>query len=169
MNLNCCCCCCWQTSATTTTTCLSVVFLLLLITGQWASYTYYRLPTAIKPLIYNLNIITYLEPHNLNFRGFVNILLSVQEDTNNITLHVSNLSVNQERILLRRHDEAEFKPCARSVNQIPYHDYFIIESCRPLYKGEYYYLKLLFDGELNDQLRGYYRSSYIVRGTKERR
>lgn len=148
--------------------CISVL-VVLETAGELGDYQYYRLPTAIKPILYNLNIITYLEPNNLKFRGFVTILLNVVENTNNITLHVGNITVDRNRILLKKRDDFHFEKCVLSVKTVPFHDYFIIETCRPLERGKLYYVKLFFKGLLSDQLRGYYRSSYTIKETKEKR
>lgn len=151
------------------TFCISIFFLLVRVTGELGNYNYYRLPTSLKPTLYNLNIITYLEPNNLKFRGYVTITLNVLQDTNNITLHATNLTVAQNRIMLKRHNELTFKHCVNSVKIVPYHDYYIIETCRTLRKNDKYLLKIFFEGVLNDQLRGYYRSSYVVKETKQKR
>lgn len=148
--------------------CISILYHLQ-VTGKLGEYNYYRLPTALKPLLYNLNLITYLEPSNLKFKGFITILFDVLEDTNNITLHASNLTIDRQRIMIKKHNDMSFKHCVESVKTVPFHDYYIIETCELLHQNEKYFLKLFFEGYLNDQLRGYYRSSYIIKETKQKR
>lgn len=146
----------------------------LLVYTCWLSsascYQHYRLPTAIQPDRYKLKVITRLEnPPHLTFDGQVSIRFKVLEDTQNITLHAQNLTIDQERMFLKSYRAKEFKLCLDSVNTVEEQDYYIIHLCQTLKKGETYKLKLYFSGELNEKLHGYYRSSYVVKKTNETR
>ncbi|XP_023306164.2 aminopeptidase N-like [Lucilia cuprina] len=160
----------------------SVAYLALFILGlSWFSsrseaaiidnsYNYYRLPTSIQPDRYKLKVITHLEnPANLTFDGQVSIRFKVLQDTTNITLHSQNLTVDETRIKLKSYDDDQKMDCLLSVTQVPEQDYFIIQLCQTLRKGQNYKLKLYFNGVLNEKLHGYYRSSYVVKETNETR
>lgn len=134
------------------------------------SYRYYRLPATIQPDRYKLKVITHLEdPSNLTFDGQVSIRFKVLEDTKNITLHSQNLTIDETRIKLKSYDDDEKMDCLLTVTQVPEQDYFIIQLCQTLRKGQNYKLKLYFAGILNEKLHGYYRSSYVVKATNETR
>lgn len=140
--------------------------------GQQAasSYNYFRLPRSVKPQKYTLHVITHLEnPENLTFVGEVAMHLIAMEDTSNITLHALNLTINSNEIILRNliAKESEQKNCVRSTEVNSYHDYYIMHLCQPLRKGEEYILTIPFSSNLNLNLRGYYRSSYVDRASNQ--
>lgn len=134
------------------------------------SYQYYRLPSSLKPERYKLKVITHLEnPSNLSFEGQVSIRFKVLQDTTNITLHSQNLTIDESRIKLKSYDDNQKMDCLLMVTRVPEQDYFIIQLCQTLRKGQDYKLKLYFTGILNEKLHGYYRSSYVVKETNETR
>ncbi|XP_061389995.1 aminopeptidase N-like [Musca vetustissima] len=151
--------------------CLTLAAICLLATlALTNAYTHYRLPTAIQPDRYKLKVITHLEnPANLTFNGQVSIRFNVLEDTNNITLHVQNLTVDESRIQLKSYADKKFRLCKESVDTVAEQDYYIIRLCQTLKKGEMYKLKLYFSGILSEKLHGYYRSSYVAKDTNETR
>uniref|UniRef100_A0A1A9WJU5 Aminopeptidase N n=1 Tax=Glossina brevipalpis TaxID=37001 RepID=A0A1A9WJU5_9MUSC len=132
------------------------------------SYNHYRLPTSIQPNHYNLKIITFFDnPPNLTFSGEVAIRFTVLADTNNLTLHSQNLIIDQTHIQLKTLDDNRLYFCGQYVDIVPEHNYYIINQCRRLLAGEEAEIKISFRGTLNDQLNGYYRSSYKVKRTNE--
>lgn len=131
-------------------------------------YDHYKLPTSVRPMSYRLQVITHLEnPENLHFEGEVAMQLTILEDTSNITLHSQNLTIDSSKILLE--NEKQSKNCIKSVELNKKHDYYIMQLCEPLQKGELYHLTIPFKAPLNEKLRGYYRSSYLDRATNETR
>lgn len=144
--------------------------LLLLLVSSWAvlglaladsSYNYFRLPTALRPLKYNLRVLTHLEdPENLRFEGNVKILFKALENTKNITLHSKNLTIDNSLITLRDTSSANKKYCFSGTEVIPAHDFFVMRICEELVAGQVYELTMPFAADLNRQLEGYYRSSY---------
>jgi len=128
-----------------------------------SSYNYYRLPTSLRPQKYYLSILTKLEnPVDLRFNGTSKILVEVLENTSNITLHSKNLTINESEITLRQ-IKGEGNPdiCVTSTEVNPTHDFYILNTCQELLAGHVYELNLPFSAELNRQLEGYYRSSYL--------
>ncbi|XP_005184073.3 aminopeptidase N [Musca domestica] len=143
---------------------VSIALSLMISFVTTSAYTHYRLPTSIKPDHYNLKIVSYLEESkNFTFNGLVSIQFDVLEDTSNITLHLRNLTVEESRIeLYSTGDDGEnFTFCLRNIDKVPDLDYFIIQLCEDLHSGQKYNLTLRFSGTLNDELNGYYRSSYV--------
>ncbi|KAI9580704.1 hypothetical protein GQX74_013205 [Glossina fuscipes] len=132
------------------------------------SYKHYRLPTSIQPTHYNLKIITFFDnPPNLTFNGVVTIRFKTMVDTNNLTLHSQNLIIDHNRIQLKTLDDNRIYYCGLYVDIVPEHNYYIINLCRRLIAGEEAEIRISFKGMLNDQLNGYYRSSYILKKTNE--
>ncbi|XP_075161911.1 aminopeptidase N-like [Haematobia irritans] len=148
---------------------LAVLMGIVTVTAEGIGYTHYRLPTALDPWHYTLKIITILDgPENLNFSGSVAIKFRVLEDTQNITLHSRNLSINESRIQLRRlNQDEEFNFCLEKVEILEEHDYYIIELCQTLHKGEEYEVELHFSGILNFEFQGYFFTSYEEEMTNE--
>ncbi|KAH8271340.1 hypothetical protein KR018_007311 [Drosophila ironensis] len=125
------------------------------------SYTYYRLPTALRPLKYHLRILTNLEkPEDLKFAGNVKIIIEALQNTKNITLHSKNLTIDESRITLRQISGEKKDNCVSSTEVNPIHDFYILHTCQELQAGNTYELSLPFAADLNRQLEGYYRSSY---------
>lgn len=129
-----------------------------------SSYSYYRLPTALRPQKYNLRVLTHLEnPEDLRFDGNVQILFEVLQNTKNITLHAKNLTIDESRITLKgTSGGAEKKDnCIKSTEVNSIHDFYVMHTCSELLAGQIYELSMPFSADLNRQLEGYYRSSYL--------
>ncbi|TDG52379.1 hypothetical protein AWZ03_001209 [Drosophila navojoa] len=145
--------------------------LLLLLAASWAvlglaladsSYSHFRLPMALRPQKYNLRVLTHFEdPDNLRFEGDVKILFKVLENANNITLHAKNLTIDESLITLRDTSSANKKNCVSGTEVNTVHDFYVMRTCEELVAGDVYELSIPFAADLNRQLEGYYRSSYI--------
>lgn len=101
-----------------------------------------------------------------NFILQIKIKLFVKKSTNKIQLHAVDLDVWKNstavyRGVFMKSDYAESVKLARqyydSSNQV-----YVIETENSLEFFCTYWLELKFTGKLNDQPRGFYRSSYIV-------
>ncbi|KRK04211.1 uncharacterized protein Dyak_GE10461 [Drosophila yakuba] len=150
---------------------LVAAFWLLGLVESESSYDYYRLPTALRPQKYDLRILTLLEhPENLRFSGTAKIVIEVLQNTNNITLHAKNLHINESQIVLKEISvEGNTDICISSTEVNSIHDFYILNTCKELLTGRVYELSLPFSAELNTQLEGYYRSSYVDPVTNETR
>ncbi|KAH8232363.1 hypothetical protein KR032_004784 [Drosophila birchii] len=126
------------------------------------SYDYYRLPTDLLPHMYHLSILTHLDgPESFRFSGVVNILIEVLRDTNNITLHSKNLTIDESRTTLTRLSGRTMKDiCVSSTAVNPTEDYYILNPCQELLADNFYELRLFFSAEIDQRMSGYYRSSY---------
>jgi len=134
----------------------------LLVGLASSSYSYYRLPTALRPQKYNLRVLTHLDnPEDLRFEGSVKILFEVLENTKNITLHAKNLTIDESQITLKDTSSANKKNCISSTEVNSIHDFYVMHTCEQLLAGEKYELTMPFSADLNRQLEGYYRSSYL--------
>lgn len=142
---------------------LFVITLGLGIATPNSTYNHYRLPTALRPIKYDLHVLTQLEyADDFSFNGSVKIQIQVLENTNNITLHSKELTIDETATTLRQITGEDLKNnCVSSTEVNPEHDFYILRTCRQLLAGQVYELSLLFSSTLSDRLRGYYRSSYV--------
>ncbi|EDV53237.1 aminopeptidase N isoform X1 [Drosophila erecta] len=146
---------------------MKCVFLVLATLGlslarEVSTYDHFRLPTALRPQKYDVRILTQLEnPEDFRFNGTVKIQIEVLQNTRNITLHSKDLAINDTEIALSEVG-GEGKPgnCIASTEVNPTHDFYILNTCKELLAGQVYELSLHFSAKLEDQLSGYYRSSY---------
>jgi len=117
----------------------------------------YRLPTTVLPNLYDLHFIPHLD--TFKFNGTAGIEVSVQSPTDTIVMNALDLNVTSARI----------SPLAKTgtgggadgtVSLDSEHEQIRIKFPSNLEAGSYK-LNLVFDGELNDKLRGFYRSHYV--------
>ncbi|XP_016983795.1 aminopeptidase N-like [Drosophila rhopaloa] len=133
-----------------------------LVTGE-SSYNHYRLPTALRPQKYYLRILTQLEnPEDFRFSGNVKIIIAALQNTKNITLHSKDLTIDETQTTVRQiSGEGKTNNCVTSTAVNPTHNFYTLNTCQELLAGHVYELNLHFSAELNRQLEGYYRSSYV--------
>lgn len=96
---------------------------------------------------------------NSTFTGKETITLRALEDTSEILFHVQNISINEHSISVRSANP--------NASQLDIVDKYNLDGGRyrivlgqHLEKDEAYNLDLSFDGHLNHQLRGFYKTSY---------
>lgn len=134
--------------------------------------TSYRLPTAVHPEHYKLEILTHLGDDNgFKFYGRVWIKIICDEDTHNITLHARSLDINTTKLELKRLSTDGKKKESVFVENTDFdlaHEFFIIYTRDTLVKGETYELYMPFEAELEQGLLGYYRSSYFDKKSQKR-
>lgn len=123
----------------------------------------YRLPKNIIPISYNLRILTKLAANDFFYEAEVRITLDALEKTNTIILHAHKLRIDKDKSFLYR-----------GTDKILIHDqyldknkqFYIIKCMKYLEVGRYT-LVLSFLGEIQDDVFGFYRSSYEVDGQKK--
>ncbi|KAF2365601.1 ERAP1-like C-terminal domain, partial [Trinorchestia longiramus] len=120
-----------------------------------------RLPTAIAPVSYVLRL-QPLVSGNFTIFGSVEILLDVLEATDNITLHIQDIVTKNDTIMLYVGDQ----PGGDEVTILehtydPTRNFYIASLEQPLEAGQQYLLVMEYEGYLNDQLAGFYRSQYF--------
>uniref|UniRef100_A0A182VV47 Aminopeptidase n=1 Tax=Anopheles minimus TaxID=112268 RepID=A0A182VV47_9DIPT len=156
---------------------LLVVFITVIVASLGDSInasSSYRLPKSISPEHYNLRVYTHLgDERGFIFHGDVAIRFMCLEDTDNVVLHSKNLTLHEQRILLRKIESDIQHNTSRqidikSVEYIAEHDYAVFHTSTPLWKGERYEISIPFESNLSTGLIGYYRSSYIDKKTKQK-
>lgn len=115
-----------------------------------------RLPRSLVPLHYDVE----LEPRlygNFTFSGQVAILVSCAQAASNVTLHIKDLNVSDVSVTgagggaVEIDGHTENKPL----------QFLVIALKKPLVESTNYTIRMSFVGLLNDDLAGFYRSSYV--------
>jgi puromycin-sensitive aminopeptidase len=112
----------------------------------------YRLPRHVIPTRYDLRLEPDLKA--ATFTGHVSITLSVKQETRTILLNATDLHISSNGI-----EGQNGKKIAAEVELEPALQRARISCHQPLAMGEWR-LNLSFQGTLNNQLRGFYRSTY---------
>lgn len=124
-----------------------------------------RLPRAIKPVSYNIKLIPYFEERNFTFDGYAQIVMNCHENTSNITLHAITLAINESDIaiyqLFETDDEnVEYEVPIHNITFNEKKQFLIINLDEILVQNMTYAIYINYTGLLNDDLKGFYRSSY---------
>ncbi|CAG2117328.1 unnamed protein product [Medioppia subpectinata] len=122
-------------------------------------HLYVRLPTSIVPNHYDVQLHTYIGPKDFYFDGNVTILIECKEDTDNITVHINDMTIYNESVVLLDDREKHLSYISNFSHETK-RQFFIIHLNTNLKRGKNYILKIKFKGNLNDDLSGFYRSSY---------
>ncbi|XP_058444534.1 aminopeptidase N-like [Malaya genurostris] len=140
------------------------------VSNTETSYTSYRLPKALRPEHYNLQVLTHLgDERGFFFSGRVLIKMICDQDTTNVTLHSKNLTLAEKDVKLTDLSSSEPKPMeVKRVQYIVDNDYVVFHTNEPLKKGNQYEISIPFEGSLGTGLLGYYRSSYIDQQTQKK-
>lgn len=116
----------------------------------------YRLPISVIPKHYAIEVVPYITPNYFTFDGSVEILAEVVQNSSEIVLHI---------------DDIEYKDVLLTMNNVPlkvdsltteetYH-FLKIHVAEPVISGSIITIKITYTGNLNDEMRGFYRSSYV--------
>ena len=112
-----------------------------------------RLPTSITPEKYNVYLTPFIIKDNYTIEGHVDISVQVSEPTFTITLHMRDILIYENLV----HVED------REVVGHGYDDkreFYIIHVDKELTVGHNFKVSISFLANLNDNLSGFYRSSY---------
>jgi hypothetical protein len=125
----------------------------------------FRLPTDIKPLLYEMKIKSYVGPPSLygsksfTFEGTSNITFVCIFPTNKIILHIKDIMVKQTKVFsLDSSIQLHFNGKLEFDDE---KDFLIIGLDNKCAVNRYYKLELIFEGIIAETLYGFYRSSYV--------
>uniref|UniRef100_A0A3Q1G4R8 Aminopeptidase n=1 Tax=Acanthochromis polyacanthus TaxID=80966 RepID=A0A3Q1G4R8_9TELE len=130
----------------------------------------YRLPTNLVPIHYNVTLrprLTPVSPGKYIFTGESSVEFLVNETTNLILIHSNKLSyspVSNGPSARLTAVNGGTVPGIESVWLQNETQYLVVQLKGDLTKGNYYILETTFEGELSDDLGGFYRSEYIENG-----
>ena len=112
------------------------------------------LPTAVRPSAYDLTLQPDLE--KFTFRGEEDIDLTIHEPTSEIVMNADEIEIQEARLTLA--DGTNLEPCCIDFDKEQ--ETVTLGFDEELSPGQAR-LRLEFTGELNDKLRGFYRSRYV--------
>lgn len=121
-----------------------------------------RLPRNVNPIKYDVKLIPFIFEGNFTFHGEVRIIIEALEDTNNITLHAADLGFISSEVSALNGSLAVGKIEVIGYANDSEREFYIINLKEQLKKGEQYVVLMKYTGVLNDDLHGFYRSSYKV-------
>jgi len=128
-----------------------------------------RLPRSLIPHHYKVRLQPFING-DLTIKGYTEILMECAEAADNVTLHIADIITKNETIKLHPSDSLEGD--GLTINEHVYdteREFYIAHLDAPLEVGKNYTLIMEFEGLLNDQLRGFYRSVYTDESGVEKR
>lgn len=130
-------------------------------------WTNIRLPDSVVPSSYALKL--NIDLVNFTFSGSCSVLLSTRRArVHFIVLHVNRLRVNRASITLRS-NRAGLVNRPWRIHDNHDNQYMVLRFRRTLVPGETYTLTVdKYSGDIHDQLRGLYKSSYQTKSGETR-
>lgn len=117
----------------------------------------YRLPNTSWPLSYDIWLSTDIHRGEFVFDGRVTIQIEVLKDTEEITLHIRQLTIVNVRLLREQGGTLQTNVDFATRDDV---EFLIIRPKQPLTLGTICGLVITYTGELRDDDAGFYRSSY---------
>ncbi|XP_059227561.1 aminopeptidase N [Mustela nigripes] len=132
----------------------------------------YRLPKALIPSSYNVVLRPYLTPNRdglYTFSGKSTVRFLCNEPTNVIIIHSKKLNytnIKGQRVALRGVGGIR-APAIDRTELVELTEYLVVHLREPLQVNSQYEMDSEFQGELADDLAGFYRSEYMENGVKK--
>ncbi|XP_017141464.1 aminopeptidase N-like [Drosophila miranda] len=129
-----------------------------------SEYTYPRLPKSVKPLSYNLKVLTHLHgPKKFTFEGEVHIQFVTRVETDNITLHVGNITIHESKIKIIALDGNDTAFELDGTGEVPERQYYMLYVNVKFVPDVVYELRMAFSGDIIEAGDGYYWNKYTDR------
>lgn len=125
----------------------------------------YRLPTRVVPSNYELTITPYFDGEKqFTFDGVVLITIRTsQTNVNEIVLHAHDLTIRESmNTLTEAKDPTTIPITNRSRNAIT--QKYTLSLASPMRANIDYVLEFYYSGNMNSEMKGFYRSSYVEDG-----
>ncbi|XP_050422404.1 aminopeptidase N isoform X2 [Adelges cooleyi] len=135
--------------------------------------THVRLPTSVIPDSYSIRIIPFLWAGNSTFEGQVDIIVNVTVSVDSITLHAVDLNMTEctviryPKIVPNEHmmmDDSVFVHIQETQQDLS-KQFFIIKFKDSQPADYQYKIHIKYTGRLQDNMEGFYKSSYTVGNT----
>jgi puromycin-sensitive aminopeptidase len=125
----------------------------MLVDNGYQKKSFKRLPKDVSPVHYDI----YLRPDldNFTFKGILSVQLDINESTDTLVCNAANMTVDNVKV----NDEA-----AVESNISADEETLTIKLSKALKSGSKAVMTCQFTGELNDKMRGFYRSKYTQDG-----
>ncbi len=122
----------------------------------------YRLPTRVVPSNYEITITPYFD--HFTFDGSVRITIRTsQPNVNEIVLHVHDLTIREDmNTLTEAKDPTTIQITNRSRNAIT--QKYTLSLATVMKPNIDYVLEFFYAGNMNSEMKGFYRSSYVQDG-----
>ena len=120
----------------------------------------YLLPTDVEPTHYDIEIEPDLK--KFTFSGSESVALIIRRPTSRVVLHAADLKIAKAEL---RSPMGGAPLAAKRIKWDKEKETVTLEFGRKLKKGPAE-LDLVFTGELNDKMHGFYRTAYTVKGEK---
>ncbi|CAH2274222.1 aminopeptidase N [Pelobates cultripes] len=133
--------------------------------GPWHKY---RLPKTLKPYHYDVRLrpVLQLNAQRLYaFHGISEVFFTCNEATSLVIIHSNKLNFTTTPTL---RDSAGKPLSVSKVDIVLVTQYLVLHAVNPLEVGKNYSVYTEFDGELADDLAGFYRSEYVEDGETKR-
>ncbi|XP_053833634.1 thyrotropin-releasing hormone-degrading ectoenzyme [Vidua macroura] len=120
-----------------------------------------RLPRHLRPLHYNLMLSAFME--NFTFSGEVNVQLEVRNASRYIVLHAHRMHIEAVRVA-----EDKLAGGVRVARTFfyPQTQVFVVVLNRSLEVQRSYNLKIIYNALIENELLGFFRSSYVIHGER---
>ncbi|KAE8738138.1 hypothetical protein FOCC_FOCC016380 [Frankliniella occidentalis] len=119
----------------------------------------YRLPSSLIPLLYQVELTPNFD--TFTFDGNALIIVNCVEDTDTIVLHAKELTIDKDAFVIVDDRMTYFAFAQlKSMTLDKTHDFLSLKLDTMMTKGNRYRFVLQYTGILNDNLDGFYRSSY---------
>ncbi|XP_066970347.1 aminopeptidase N-like [Macrobrachium rosenbergii] len=119
--------------------------------------TDFRLPTSLTPTHYKVELKPFVNG-NFSILGRVVVDIEVKIDTSNITIHMADIITFNDTIKVT-HNGNQVAITEHTYD--PTREFYVGHLEKKISAGESITLEMSFQAYLNDQMRGFYRSSYL--------
>nr|CAD7256997.1 unnamed protein product [Timema shepardi] len=119
----------------------------------------YRLPGDVIPRSYVIKLIPKLYD-DFVFNGTVEMTTEVVEKTGTVTFHIDDLEIDEDSVVVRN---IATDTTVLVINQTfdEVHNFYTLTLDKDLEKGNEYRIIINYNGHHRDDMRGFYRSSYV--------
>jgi len=119
----------------------------------------FRLPNNTEPISYTLDVQTFIDPqkNQFTFAGTVNITIRVKTSTEELTLNVDDLKINQIDVTTDSTTDIE----VTGNHVVVKNEQLVIQFKSPgLIADRVYHVQIAYSGELRNDMTGFYKSWY---------
>lgn len=124
---------------------------------------YDALPSSLRPIHYDVHILD-IDIHGETYKGKVTIQLVVDGPTNELHLNYRDLSVSADKITVT---SQSISIGVSAIEEFKEKEYFVIKLDQELKKGGDVLVTLEYDGIVQTNMAGMYKSSYEENGVKK--
>ncbi|KAG8439696.1 hypothetical protein GDO86_005752 [Hymenochirus boettgeri] len=128
---------------------------------EWKPWTYLRLPTHLRPLHYNLMVTAFM--NNFTFSGEVNVEIECVNSSRYIVIHSHRLAVERVQVA---EDRVAGEVQVSNFFSHPPTQVLVVVLNRTLEAQKSYNLKIIYNAIIENELLGFFRSSYVLQGER---